>query len=684
MAVLNIDFTLESVEDPLSAGGLFESNGVNSQLQIADNGGTNNAATRGNDSLLVSKITEIVAGDWQYAEATIGPNFTTGYGVVACVNITGDSFYYLQLRNLAGSTTDNRIRKVVSGSNTNWNNMTATSFIEGDRVGLLTEYNGVDTSTVSVWKNPAYDGEGKPNTGQLISHSDTSPVIGGEPGLAGYGISTSATGYASAAYFSGLAAAGPEIDTVDDPIQPGANNHTVSGFGSTITQGSITSGTGVISFTSANDTSSTLPAIADAGAAIPFGTVTYTVGDGTDTAVTNTTYEPPVGFSYVILEAGFDTSENSFLYQYDGTPAIGDQFMFTDSITLTSLGGVSGEAGTYPCFAIDVSDTQPAYEEFDIILGAVGSVPVLSSPAGAATGTTTASGSVTTDSDSGTLYFLASQNASETGTAIKSGQSQAVSTTGVQNVSVTGLTEDTSYYLHYLHTNAGGDSNIAVSSQFTTEAVIAAPVLDSTKTLQGIVDRSLSKTLTIAGGDTATGWEIVGGADQANYAITDGGVLTRTTTQTVEESEVVEVQASNSGGTSGTQVLTVEYTVSEEPTEESPFNPYNYSSQLQNVILQYNISPIEMEVVLSNTLRNGSVVLLDGTEASSAEGAQSYGVINDLDLRYVSEGAEYGDVITVTVYSSGCIFNSSAVTYSDGPIDEVGKAALMSRVNLFK
>lgn len=102
--------------------------------------------------------------------------------------------------------------------------------------------------------------------------------------------------------------------------------------------------------------------------------------------------------------------------------------------------------------------------------------PVLTSPACAATGSTTASGSVSTDEGNGTLYRYASANAVESGATVKAAAlTQVVSGTGSQAVSFTGLAPSTSYYAHYLHRDAAGnDSAVASSVQFTTDAAAAA------------------------------------------------------------------------------------------------------------------------------------------------------------------------------------------------------------------
>ena len=101
--------------------------------------------------------------------------------------------------------------------------------------------------------------------------------------------------------------------------------------------------------------------------------------------------------------------------------------------------------------------------------------PTLTSPTGTQTGSTTASGTVSTDEANGTLYYLASTNATETAATVKAASSQAVSGTGSQSVSFTGLTASTTYYAHYCHRDAAGnDSTVSNSASFTTAAASSA------------------------------------------------------------------------------------------------------------------------------------------------------------------------------------------------------------------
>lgn len=105
----------------------------------------------------------------------------------------------------------------------------------------------------------------------------------------------------------------------------------------------------------------------------------------------------------------------------------------------------------------------------------------LSEAGGAATGTTTASGSVSTDRNTGTLYAVATTSATaptivqvvagqdHTGAAAAYATSEEVLEEGSQNVSATGLAENTQYFWHFYHLGHGGqESNVATSSGFTT------------------------------------------------------------------------------------------------------------------------------------------------------------------------------------------------------------------------
>lgn len=103
--------------------------------------------------------------------------------------------------------------------------------------------------------------------------------------------------------------------------------------------------------------------------------------------------------------------------------------------------------------------------------------PVLSSATATTLSQTTASGSVSTNEGNGVLYWFVSTSATpptaanlKAGTGAVAYGNQAVSSTGAQSVSsITGLTAETTYYIHYLHRDAAGnDSAIATTSAFLT------------------------------------------------------------------------------------------------------------------------------------------------------------------------------------------------------------------------
>jgi len=184
-----------------------------------------------------------------------------------------------------------------------------------------------------------------------------------------------------------------------------------------------------------------------------------------------------------------------------GTGNITSQtFTFTDSanddFSLTSSDSGARENGTSisGSFTDDIIGTsRPQGTNWDIgafeaVVGGDTTAPILSSPTGIKTGSTTGSGTVSTDEANGTLYFWATINATETAANIKaSGDSQSVTAIGTQNVTFSGLTPSTNYYAHYVHDDAAtNESNVVNSSPaFTTDAAAGATLLQMTA-LQGI------------------------------------------------------------------------------------------------------------------------------------------------------------------------------------------------------
>ena len=124
---------------------------------------------------------------------------------------------------------------------------------------------------------------------------------------------------------------------------------------------------------------------------------------------------------------------------------------------------------------------------YGLTMSTVALGPVLTLPTGTVTGQSTASGTVTTDTANGTLYYLASTNATELAATVKAGSLQAVTASGLQNVNVVGLAPGTLYYLHYVHTNASAqDSSVSNSTSFTTDSAEPGTASGSTKLNIGI------------------------------------------------------------------------------------------------------------------------------------------------------------------------------------------------------
>lgn len=189
--------------------------------------------------------------------------------------------------------------------------------------------------------------------------------------------------------------------------------------------------------------------------------------------------------------------------------------------------------------------------------------PTLTSPTGTATGATTASGTVSTNEGNGTLYFLASTNASESAATVKAASSQAVSATGSQSVSFTGLTASTTYYAHYVHRDAAGnDSTVASSASFTTSAAgdTTLPTLTGTITISSLTTTSYTATWPAGSDNVAvTGYEyrIAGGSwvDRGNNLSVD------ITGRTPGATEAFEVRAYDAAGNRSTPALSASVTL---------------------------------------------------------------------------------------------------------------------------
>lgn len=209
----------------------------------------------------------------------------------------------------------------------------------------------------------------------------------------------------------------------------------------------------------------------------------------------------------------------------------------------TSWTASSLPTGTNWGFGFASGGSTGTFDDFIVDDGASGdtTAPTLTTATATATSGTTSSGSVSTDENNGTLYWLTNTSASATATAVKAGSSQAVTATGTQNVTSTGLSPGTTYYTHFLHRDAAGnDSAVLSSASFTTPAPdTTAPTFTGSITVGAKTSSSIALTLPTASDNVAvTGYEyrVDGGAwvDNGNSTAVALSGLTALTSYTVD------------------------------------------------------------------------------------------------------------------------------------------------------
>jgi len=109
--------------------------------------------------------------------------------------------------------------------------------------------------------------------------------------------------------------------------------------------------------------------------------------------------------------------------------------------------------------------------------------PILTSPTGTKTGSSTADGTVITDEANGTMYAVVDESATPPSVAqIQAGDgsggaaadwsgNQAIGSVGTKTFNATGLAASTLYYFYFQHTDAASnDSSVVSSTSFTTDA----------------------------------------------------------------------------------------------------------------------------------------------------------------------------------------------------------------------
>ena len=160
--------------------------------------------------------------------------------------------------------------------------------------------------------------------------------------------------------------------------------------------------------------------------------------------------------------------------------------------------------------------------------------PVLTSATATATDATTATASVSTDDGNGTLYFLASTNATESASTVKAALSQSVTAAGAQSISLSALDPETTYYVHFVQINGAGlESASVVSTSAITTPAIVYPEISATVAASSTSAVSATITTDTAGGtiygvlsESATEMEaadIKSGADDSATVTDTGG-----------------------------------------------------------------------------------------------------------------------------------------------------------------
>lgn len=190
---------------------------------------------------------------------------------------------------------------------------------------------------------------------------------------------------------------------------------------------------------------------------------------GSTSATGSVTTDDGSGFLFILVSTSASVSDAT-VYATGSTQAV--TAVGAQSIALT---GLTASTGYY----LYAGQKDPALNSAVVVRSALftttaagdTTAPVLTLPTGTNTGIASGIGSVTTDTGEGTLYYITTTGATATAVAVKAGNSQPVSMSGLQNVSITGLTASTGYYNHFVHRDvAGNDSLVSTSAQWFTEA----------------------------------------------------------------------------------------------------------------------------------------------------------------------------------------------------------------------
>lgn len=152
-------------------------------------------------------------------------------------------------------------------------------------------------------------------------------------------------------------------------------------------------------------------------------------------------------------------------------------FSYRDNVSAGATGAIDGAA--------TLSSGTAPYVGLVVRIGASASGPTISGGTPNSGTTSTVSSTVTTDTGSGSLFTVASTSATQPdGAQIEAGQmhtgadaagssSQSITATGSQNVSVSGLPQGTTLYLHHVQKVGSTYSNIVTTTSFQTRGISA-------------------------------------------------------------------------------------------------------------------------------------------------------------------------------------------------------------------
>ena len=511
--------------------------------------------------------------------------------------------------------------------------------------------------------------------------------------------------------YTGAYTAGPSISAADDAVEAQTETVTISDY--TVDPTELRLGGNVVAFTfNAGVLTYTAPLLPNNDTlAVEVDVDGFTLS--TTIAYSNTypyTHTPAVIDDNSILpDSSFGTAElvelkvitdaNASVLTIDWDGYDADNFASAVADFITPVSETAASTDVTMGYLITETGVSGTFTRTLSVTDADLDAPTLSSPTATAASDTTATGTVTTDEANGTLFYLVSESAVVSqSNVISLGESQAVSATGVQNVSVSALTASTDYYMHYVHRDAAGNnSTVSVSAQFTTEAApVVAPTGSVTFGTPTITDTTISQPTSYAGSD-ATGFErrIDGGAWVSYTSPIDLASLT------AETAYLIEARATNSAGAGPTASVT--RTTSAAPvvaptgtvslgtptiTETSITQPtsyagsdatgFEYSTDNGNTWTTYT-SPVELTGLTGGTSINfqfratnsaGAGPITYATRTTSAATGPDYELVRGQSLVLVTDLAVLapGDFYLAYAVISGNRHYLDVVSYSSGNI----------------